>query len=386
MSSNTFIPFSPPLIGEEEINEVIDTLRSNWITTGPKTRQFEADFSAYMGAPGALAVNSCTAALHTALVTAGVGPGDEVISTPMTFCSTINVIEHSGARPVLVDVQPDTLNIDPKQIAEAITPKTRAIIPVHYAGHPVDLDPIEELATTHGLQIIEDAAHALPAKYKDRYIGAGKNPVAYSFYATKNMTTAEGGMLTGDAEFLKQARMISLHGMSHDAWKRYDKGGSWFYEVVLPGFKYNMTDIQASLGIWQLKKLQSFHLRRQEVVRQYHAAFSAIEALETPTTRPYVDHAWHLYGLRLHPEQLTISRDQFIDELTARGIGTSVHFIPIHLHPYYHDKYNYTPEDFPVAFTNYQRILSLPLNPRLTDDEVTRIVGAVTDIVGRFRK
>jgi dTDP-4-amino-4,6-dideoxygalactose transaminase len=231
-----FLPFCPPTIGEEEIAEVVDTLRSNCITTGPKAKRFEADFASYLGSPGAVALSSCTAALHTALVTAGIGPGDEVITTPLTFAASVNVIEHVGARPVLVDVEPDTLNIDPRRVAAAITDRTRAVIPVHFAGHPVDLDPIRRLAAIHGLTVIEDAAHAMSAKYKGQFIGSGLNPVAFSFYATKNLTTAEGGMLTGDPAFLDRARLVALHGMSRDGWKRYDKGGSWFFEVLLPGF------------------------------------------------------------------------------------------------------------------------------------------------------
>lgn len=386
MTCTTFIPFSPPDIGEEEINEVLDTLRSNWITTGPKTKQFEGDFSSYLHAPEALAVNSCTAALHTALTTLKIGAGDEVISTPMTFASTINVIEHVGAHPVLVDIEPDTLNIDPAKVSAAITPKTRAILPVHYAGHPVELDSIESLARGANLTIIEDAAHALPAKYKGRVIGSGDNPVAFSFYATKNLTTGEGGMLTGKADFIDHARIISLHGMNHDAWKRYDNSCNWYYEVVAPGFKYNMTDIQASLGLWQLKKLHSFHQRRQQIAHRYTQAFAMIDALQPPTERPEVEHAWHLYVLRLRLDQLNICRGKFIEELNALGIGSSVHFIPIHVHPYYRDKYGYQPEDFPVAFSNYQRLISLPMNTRLTDDDVDRVIDTVTDIVARYRK
>jgi dTDP-4-amino-4,6-dideoxygalactose transaminase len=381
-----FLPFSPPTIGEEEIAEVVDTLRSTWITTGPKTKRFEADFAAYLGSPAALALNSCTAALHTALVTAGVGPGDEVITTPVTFAASVNVVEHVGARPVLADVQPDTLNIDPEAIAAAITPRTKALIPVHFSGHPVDLTPIRELAARHELTVIEDAAHAMPAKYRGEFIGSGTNPVAFSFYATKNLTTAEGGMLTAGGAFLDRARLVSLHGMSRDGWKRYDKGGSWFYEVMLPGFKYNMTDIQAALGLWQLKKLATLQERRYEVVRQYDAAFALDEALETPTTRSYVDHAWHLYVLRLRPDVLTIGRDEFIEELKRRNIGTSVHFIPIHLHPFYRDKYGYAPESFPVAYDNYRRMLSLPLNPRLTDQDAADVIEAVLDITRTFRR
>jgi len=381
-----FLPFSPPTIGEEEIAEVVDTLRSQWITTGPKTKRFESEFAAAVGAPGALALNSCTAGLHTALATLGIGPGDEVITTPLTFAASVNVIEHVRARPVLVDVEPDTLNIDPLAVARAITPRTRAILPVHFAGHPVDLDSLATLAATHRLAIVEDAAHALPASYRGRRIGAARNPVAFSFYATKNLTTAEGGMLTGDPEFLDRARVFSLHGMSRDAWKRYDRGGSWRYDVLLPGFKYNMTDIQASLGLAQLRKLEAFDARRRSIVAQYQAAFGEDEAFECPAERADITHAWHLYVLRLRPDVLSIGRDQFIEELTRRNIGTSVHFIPIHTHPYYRDTYGYVPEDLPVAFGAFERLLSLPLHPRLSDEDVADVVEAVLDVATTFRR
>ncbi len=257
----------------------------------------------------------------------------------MTFAATVNVIEHVGARPVLVDVEPDTLNIDPARVEQAITPRTKAIIVVHYAGHPADMDPIEELARIHGLTVIEDAAHSMPAWYRGRMIGSGVNPTAFSFYATKNLTTGEGGMLTGSAEFLERARPVSLHGMTRDALRRYEKGGSWRYEIQAPGFKYNMTDIQASMGLAQLRKIERFDHCRREVVAAYDRAFASEPALEIPVERDDVHHAWHLYVLRLNNEALTIGRDQFIDELTARNIGTSVHFIPIHTHPYYRDRY-----------------------------------------------
>src|SRR2546428_390331 len=273
---------SPPAVGQAEIDEVADTLRSAWITTGPKTQRFEREFAAFVGAPGALALNSCTAALHTALATLGIGPGDEVITTPMTFAASVNVIEHVGARPVLVDVEPDTLNIDPAAIAAAITARTKAVLPVHYAGHPVDLDRIGELARAHGLAVVEDAAHAIPAQYRGRFIGAGPNPVAFSFYATKNLTTAEGGMLTGAAETVARARILSLHGLSRDAATRYEAGGHWAYEVLAPGFKYNMTDIQGALGLWQLRKLAGFQRRRREVVAAYQAPFPGEQAPELP--------------------------------------------------------------------------------------------------------
>jgi len=381
-----FLPFATPLIGEEEIQEVVDTLRSTWITTGPKAKRFEQEFAAYLGAPGALALSSCTAGLHTALVTLGIGPGAEVVTTPMTFAASVNVIEHVGARPVLVDVEPDTLNLDPGLVAAALTPRTRAILPVHYAGHPAALDPIGDIARPGGLAVIEDAAHALPAKYKGRPIGSGANPVAFSFYPTKNMTTAEGGMLTGDAALLERARTVSLHGMTRDAWSRYDRGGQWFYEVVLPGFKYNMTDIQAALGMWQLRKLAAFQERRRAVVRLYTEAFADQDALEVPVERSDVEHAWHLYVLRLREEALRIDRNVFIDELKQRNIGTSVHFIPIHLHPYYRDKYGYRPESFPVALTNYRRMLSLPLSARVSDADAADVISAVLDIVRRYRR
>jgi dTDP-4-amino-4,6-dideoxygalactose transaminase len=381
-----FLPFNPPLVGEEEIREVVDTLRSPWITTGPKTRKFEQEFASFVHAPGALALNSCTAAMHTALACLRLGPGDEVITTPITFTATCNVIEHVGARPVLVDVEPDTLNIDPERVAAAITSRTRALLPVHYAGHPAERDVLEALARAKGLALIEDAAHALPASFRGQMIGASPNPVAFSFYATKNLTTAEGGALTADPEFLDGARIMALHGMSRDAWKRYDQGGSWRYEVVAPGFKYNMTDVAAAIGLWQLRKQDRFHRRRLEIVEAYTRAFSADDALEPPVQRSYVEHAWHLYVLRIRPEVLRIGRDRFIDELTARNIGTSVHFIPIHLHPFYRKKYGYQPGDFPVAFSNFERLLSLPLHPGLTDQDVADVIEAVLDVAQTFRR
>lgn len=373
------------MIGEEEIAEVVDTLRSNWITTGPKTRQFETDFAAYLQAPGALALSSCTAALHTALVSARVGPGDEVITTPMTFAASVNVIEHVGARPVLVDVEPDTLNLDPRAVDAAVTARTRAILAVHYAGHPADLDPLCAIADARKCILVEDAAHALPARYRGRPIGSRGNPTAFSFYATKNLTTAEGGMLTAAPEFLAQARIVGLHGMNRDAWKRYAQGGSWYYEVLLPGFKYNMTDIQAALGLWQLRKLARFQQRRAEIVDQYNRAFGDEPALELPVSRAEVEHAWHLYVLRLRLDALSIDRNRFIQELAARNIGTSVHFIPIHLHPYYRDRYRFSPASFPVAYANYERMLSLPLAPRLSDGDVSDVIEAVRDVVRSFR-
>jgi dTDP-4-amino-4,6-dideoxygalactose transaminase len=390
------LPFSPPLIGEEETAEVLDTLHSDWITTGPKVKQFEREFAAFVGAPASLAVSSCTAALHISLKTLGIGPGDAVLTTPMTFCSGVNVIEHVGARPVLVDVEPDTLNLDPAKLRQTLEELTRkgdgghakAIIAVHLYGHPCAMDAILEIAHEYGLAVIEDAAHALPARYKGRLIGS---PVAsagvpiltcYSFYATKNLTTGEGGMLVAAPELVDEARIWSLHGMSRDAWKRYGAEGSWYYEVTRPGFKCNMMDIQAALGLHQLRKLPRFWARRVEIAERYNAAFAGMEEFQTPAHRPEVEHAWHLYALRVNSGRLGLSRHRFIEELRTRNIATSVHFIPIHLHPYYRDKYDYAPDDFPVAYREYQRMVSLPLYPRMDDRDVEDVIEAVLAIAG----
>ena len=386
------LPFSRHGIGEEEIAEVVDTLRSDWITTGPKVKRFEREFAAAIDAPTALALNSCTAALHLALICQGIGVGDSVVTTPMTFCSGIHAIEQSGARPILVDIEADTLNIDPAKVSDAIESLCRqgqaknckAILPVHLYGHPCEMDSLLEIAQQHGLAIIEDAAHAIPAAYRGRSIGAqpqsGSVPVltCFSFYATKNLTTGEGGMLTGPADAIEEARLWSLHGMSRDAWNRYSAEGTWFYEVVRPGFKYNMTDLQAAIGLHQLRKQFRFRARRAEIARRYDAAFSSLGQVQIPAQRPHVDHAWHLYVLRLHLDRINISRKQFIEELAARRIASSVHFIPIHLHPYFRDRYGYQPEDFPVANREYQRIVSLPLYPGMTDQDVEDVIEAVT--------
>ncbi len=391
---NTFLSFSPPLIGEEEIAEVVDTLRSDWITTGPKVKRFEQEFAAFIGTPAALAVSSATDAMLVGLATLGIGPGDEVITTSMTFCSTVHVIEHVGARPMLVDVAPDTLDIDPEQVARAITPRTRGIVPVHLYGHPCEMDALLEIAEQHHLHVLEDAAHSFPARYKGCMIGssggqrlaAGGQLTSFSFYATKNLTTAEGGMLTGEPELIDRARIWSLHGMSRDAYNRYSAEGSWYYEVILPGFKCNMTDIQAALGLQQLRKLDGFQERRRQIVRRYNEAFAPYDVLQTPVERPDIESAWQIYAIRLCLERLTIDRARFIEELKARNIGTSVHFIPIHLHPYYRDKYGYKPDDFPVAYREYQRLISLPLNLRMSDEDVEDVIEAVLDIVEKHHR
>lgn len=393
---SSFLPFSPPLIGNEEIDEVVDTLRSEWLTTGPKVKRFEREFAYFLGAPAALAVNSCTAALHVALATLGIGPGDAVITTPMTFCSTVHVIEQVGARPILVDVSPDTLNIDPAKVVEALNGKggkhrgderVKAIVPVHLYGHPCDLDALFEIAREYRLAVVEDAAHALPAKYKGQTIGSlegfSEVPrlVCFSFYATKNMTTAEGGMLVGSPELIDEARIWSLHGLSRDAWKRYGAEGSWYYEVIRPGFKYNMTDVQAAIGLHQLRRLPDFWARRREIARRYNAAFSELPECQIPAERLDVEHAWHLYVLRLNTRVAGLPRDRFIEQLRARNIASSVHFIPVHLHPYYRDKYDFQANDFPVAYREYQRMVSLPLFPRMSDRDVQDVIESVSDIL-----
>jgi len=381
-----FLPFSPPNITEEEIDAVVDTLRSGWITTGAKTNQFEQTFAEYIGAPAALALSSCTAGLHVALRILDLQPSDEVITTTLTFCSSVHVIEHVGARPILVDVEADALTIDPQRIAEAITPNTKAILPVHYSGHPANMGAIMELARKHHLRVIEDAAHSLPASDHGQKVGTIGDMTAFSFYATKNLTTGEGGMLTGSQEYIDRARLFSLHGMNRDAWKRYTAAGSWYYEVVEAGFKYNMTDIQAALGLVQLRRLEAMQARRYQVVQMYNAAFADLPQLQMPIALDGVGHAWHLYVLRLNLDTLTIDRAQFIDELKQRNIGTSVHFIPVHLHPYYRSKYGYQPDDFPVAYGAYQRMLSLPLHSSLSDADVDSVIEAVRDVCTIFAR
>jgi dTDP-4-amino-4,6-dideoxygalactose transaminase len=381
-----FLPYSPPLIGEEEITEIIDTLHGDWISTGPKTRAFEKQFAESVGAPGETCamMNSCTACLHVALIALGIGPGDEVILPTLTFAATANVVEHVGARPVLVDVLPDTLCIDPMEIERAITARTRAIIPVHYGGHPAELDEIFALADGAGIAVLEDAAHAVPTWYRGVAVGSRQNFAAFSFYATKNMTTAEGGALTGRPDLLERVRAASLHGMSRDAWKRFDRTGSWRYDIVLPGYKYNMTDLQASLGIHQLRKLRHFHQLRRGIAARYNRAFQPYPVLQTPVERSYATSSWHLYVLRIRPGHLSIDRDEIIEELKERNIGCSVHYTPLHVMSYYREKYGYSPLSFPVAYAASERMISLPLHPGLTESDVDDVIHVVLDIVREF--
>jgi dTDP-4-amino-4,6-dideoxygalactose transaminase len=377
---DTFLPFSPPSIGEDEIHAVSEVLRSGWISKGPRTTQFEEEFASYVGAEAALGLNSCTAGLHLALLAGGVGPGDEVIVPTMTFCATANVVEHVGARPVLVDVEADTLNIDPSALAAAITGRTKAVMVVHYAGHPAAMTEIREIAEEHGVQVVEDAAHAFPASYRGEQVGAHGDLVAFSFYATKNLTTGEGGMLVGKKPLVAQARNLSLHGMSGNAWNRYGARGRWYYEVDRPGFKYNMSDIQAALGLVQLGKIESFQTRRRSVAARYSSALAGLP-VELPVERVGMSSAWHLYPIRLTQSDCPGGRDKAIERLAELNIGTSVHFIPLHLHPYYRERYEYSPSDFPVAQRAFERLISLPLHPGLTDTDVANVLEAVELVV-----
>lgn len=390
-----FLPFALPFIGDEEIAEVVDTLRSGWVTTGPKVKRFESEFRDYTDAGSALAVNSCTAGLHTALAALGIGAGDEVILPTLTFCATANVVVHLGARPVLVDVGSD-FQIDPSAIEAAVTPSTRAIMPVHYAGQACDLDAIYSLAADHNLAVVEDAAHAAGTTYHGNMVGSDRLSIrypqvrratAFSFYANKNMTTGEGGMITtADDELAEEMRVLSLHGMSKDAWKRYTNAGSWFYEVVSAGYKNNMTDIAAALGIHQLRRLNGFIQARQRYARLYDEAFAGLDVLETPIAYADRNHAYHLYAIRLNLDLLQIDRAGFIDQLREMKIGSSVHFIPVHLHPFYAEQFGCRRGDLPRAEAIYDSILSLPLYPGMSRQDVDDVIAAVHHIASTYRR
>lgn len=391
---NKFLPFALPDIGEEEIQEVVSALRSGWVTTGPKTKQFESDFVEYLKgltktenqslpALQAISVNSATAGLHLALESLGIGPGDEVITTPYTFTATGEVIRYLGAHPVFVDINPETFNIDPKKIEEKITAKTRAIIPVHFAGLPCEMDEILSLARKHSLKVVEDAAHSLPTFCNGEIVGAlGSDITVFSFYATKTITTGEGGMIvTRNEELAKRMKVMRLHGISRDAFDRYTSTKpSWYYEVIAPGFKYNLTDIASSLGIHQLKKCNRFQERREQMAEKYIAAFSDLPLKMPPrATLPGDTHAWHLFVMQLQTNKF--SREEFIAKMAEKGIGCSVHFIPLHLHPYWKETYHLKPEDFPMSLKVFQNTVSLPLYTKMTDQDQDRVIKAVREII-----
>jgi perosamine synthetase len=382
-----FLPFFRPSLSEAEIAAVVDTLRSGWLTMGPKTQAFEREFARFVGSPSAIAVNSATSGLHLAINALGIGPGDEVLVPTLTFASTAATVLHAGARPRLVDCEPDTLNISVADVARQCGPRTKAIIPVHFAGHPCEMDEIQDLARERGLAVIEDAAHALPASYRGRSIGSLGTVTVFSFYATKNLTTGEGGMITtSDATLAERIRSRRLHGMTRDAWKRYSAEGTWRYDVAYPGFKYNMTDMNAALGLVQLERLASMQARRQAVVDRYRTALADLEEIELPTCKPYIEHAWHLFVIRLHHDRTRIHRDQVIARLTEAGIGTSVHFIPLHEHSYYQETFRYQRSDLPNASKQWERIISLPLFPDMQDSDVDRVAGALRTILEANRK
>jgi dTDP-4-amino-4,6-dideoxygalactose transaminase len=382
MAAEPFLPFALPDISEDEIASVVETLRSGWITTGPKAKEFERRFAEATSSSHAVMVNSCTAALHLALEAIGVRAGDEVIVPTMTFAATAEVVRYFGATPVLVDVGAADHNVTPAAIEAAITPRTRAVIPVHFAGQPCDMDGIVEVARSRGIPVVADAAHSFPASYRGRNVGALADISCFSFYATKTITTGEGGAaVTERAEWADRMRIMSLHGISRDAWKRYTAEGSWYYEVVAPGYKYNLTDMAAAVGLGQLARAESMRERRRAIADAYDSAFADLQALELPTRSADRTHAHHLYVLKLRRGLLSVDRDQLIRELKSLGIGTSVHFIPLHVHPYYRETFGYQPERLPVALDLYQRSVSLPIYSRMTDAEVARVVQSVRDVV-----
>jgi perosamine synthetase len=384
---DTFLPFHVPQIGEAEIAEVVDTLRSGWLTMGPKTFRFEQQFAEYVGARHAVAVASCTAGLHLALDAAGVGPGDEVVTSVYTFTATAAVILHLGARPVLVDVRPDTLTLDPDAAARHVTPRTKAIVPVHLAGRPCDMDALASLAATRDLAVVEDAAHALPARYRGRTVGAIGDMTVFSFYATKTITTGEGGMVTTDSDdHAALLRARRLHGISRDAWKRYRADGSWRYEVEYPGYKCNMTDLAAAIGLHQLHRADEFHRARIRQAALYREGLADVPEIVVPDVPGDADHAWHLFIVQLDLGRLAIGRDEFIERLRDENIGTSVHFIPLNLHPAYQKRLGISPRDFPNAVAAYQRAISLPIYPGMTEDDVQDVIGAVRRLVKRHRR
>jgi dTDP-4-amino-4,6-dideoxygalactose transaminase len=385
-----FLPFALPDIGEAEIAEVVDTLRSGWVTTGPKAARFEREFATFLGEPAlhCIAVNSATAGLHLAAEALGIGPGDEVITTTHTFTATAEVVRYLGADVRLVDIDPATLNIDVAAVEAAITPRTKAIMPVHFAGLAADMEALGALARRHGLKVIEDAAHALPTSCGGRLVGTlDSDATVFSFYANKTITTGEGGMLvTRDAALAARAKVMRLHGMNRDAFDRFTaKVPSWYYEIVAPGYKYNLTDIAAALGLQQLPRAEALAARCEAIAAAYDEAFAGLPLVTPPRARPGDRHAWHLYVLRL-ADDAPVTRDGLIEQLYAAGIGCSVHYIPLHLHPYWRERYALQPAMFPHSQRAYERMLSIPLFSRMSDGDVERVIAAVRQAVGAARR
>ncbi|HPV83218.1 MAG TPA: DegT/DnrJ/EryC1/StrS family aminotransferase [Nitrospira sp.] len=381
-----YLPFHVPEIDDEDIDAVVSVMRSGWLTTGAKARQFEQEFAAKVGARYAVALNSCTAALHLALEAIGLQEGDEVLVPTMTFAATAEVVTYFKAKPVLIDCLPTTLNMDPELIERAITPRTKAVIPVHFAGQPCEMARILEIARRHDLRVIEDAAHAFPASYKGKAIGSIGDYTCFSFYATKNITTGEGGMVTtDDPDQADRIRRMSLHGLSRDAWKRYTNQGSWYYDIVAPGFKYNLTDMAAALGLTQLHKAERFWKTRERYAALYAEGFRDLPEITPLMIHDDVQHAWHLYVIQLDLDRLRISRQAFIEGLQQKQIGCSVHFIPLHLHPYYRETGHYSRADFPVASQAFDRMVSLPLYSKMSEEDVHRTIQAVRELILKGR-
>lgn len=382
----TFLPFHRPSIDESDERSVLETLRSGWLTTGPKTKQFEKDLAAYVGAGHCIAVNSCTAALYLALDAVGVHPGDDVITTPMTFAATANVICHRGARPVFVDVESDTQNIDPALIEAAITPQTKAIMPVDFAGQPPDMDAIKAVAARHGLPVIEDAAHSIGAEYKAQRIGSVADLTAFSFYATKNITSGEGGALTThNAAWAERVQMMSLHGISRDAWKRYTAAGYGHWDIIYPGYKYNMFDLQAALLQTQFARIESFWERRRDLTRRFRAAFAEVPEVALLVERAYAKHAYHLFPIIIRTERLNADRDTIMNAVQAENIGIGVHYRAVHLHPFY-ESLGFSRGMFPNAEYYSDRTLSLPFFPAMSDTDVDDVVAGVKKVIAYYRK
>jgi perosamine synthetase len=387
LTASNLLPFHKAYIEQDDIEAVTSVLRSGWLTTGTRTREFEAAFSNHVGASHAVALSSCTAALHLALLAVGVSEGDEVIVPTMTFSSTGEVVLYPKARPVLVDCEPNSFQIDPEAVERAITPRTRAIIPVHFAGSPANLERLLEIARLHKIKVVEDAAHAFPTRYKGRMIGSFGEITCFSFYATKTITTGEGGMITTEnPEYAERIRILSLHGISKDAYKRYTSEGTWRYEILDVGYKYNLTDMQAALGFSQLAKCGAMREKRQAVAERYQQGLADLDICSTPAAEPGTQHAWHLFVLQLNLDSLRITRDRVIEELKERGVGTSVHFIPLHLHPYYQQQFGYRAGDFPSAEHRFERAISLPIYPGMSMDDVDQVIQALHDISAQFRR
>jgi perosamine synthetase len=384
---NDFLLFHKPFISEDEVNEIVDTVRSGWISMGPKTIRFENNFSEYIGVDKSVAVSSWTAAGHLTLEAFGIKPEDEIIVPTMTFPATAEIVCYFGAKPVIVDVDEDTLNISLDAVEKAITQKTKVIIPVHYAGQPCDLDEIHSIANKHGLRVLEDAAHALPADYKGKRIGTISDVTCFSFYATKTLSTGEGGMIcTNNEEIAERCKIMRLHGINRDAWKRYTESGSWYYEVVAPGYKYNFTDLQASLGLPQLKKVDSMWDSRKKIAARYIQALKDLDTIQLHTIKSDRDSSWHLFPIRLHLDRLTKNRAQLINELREKNVGVGVHFMPVHQHLYYSETFNISDDDYPVASAVFPRLMSLPIYPGMTDENVDRVIDVLIDTLNKFKK